>query len=63
MRQTSNSAVLLIFPDLFISGIHEVPSLKFKGGYVMCPGPAKSLNYVTSFTPCHFHFGLSKVQH
>ena len=31
MLQTSNVAVLLIFPVLSMSGIHKVPLLKFKG--------------------------------
>ena len=32
MLQTSNLAVLLIFPALSISAIHEVLGIKFKGG-------------------------------
>ena len=32
MLQTSNLAVLLIFPALSVSGIQEVPGIKFKGG-------------------------------
>ena len=44
MLQTSNLAVLLIlFPALFISGIHKVPGLKFNGGWVTWPDPAKGL--------------------
>ena len=32
MLQTSNLAVILIFPALSISAIHKVLGIKFKGG-------------------------------
>ena len=37
MLQTSNLAVLLIFPALSVSGIHEVLGIKCKGGRARDP--------------------------
>ena len=42
------SSTLLFSPSLFISGIHKVPGIKFKGRYVVnmtgsCKGPTNKL--------------------
>ena len=46
MLQTSNLAVLLIFPALSISAIHEVLGIKFKGAgqvFLSCKRPIKDI--------------------
>ena len=52
--QTSNMAFLLIFFSvLSMFGIHKVPSIKCKGGYVMCLTVATgSANHSHSFSLC-----------